>query len=114
MFLPNFGQLTDPNYPGNPILGVACRSPEKSVGDSICISPPGGGSNYTVPTSTPTTTSSPADIPAPIPTDVALGTNTYCSLFHEVRPEEYCNLLLIRYAISMIDFLFLNSAINPK
>ncbi|KAK2610141.1 hypothetical protein N8I77_003595 [Diaporthe amygdali] len=98
----------------NPVLGTSCRSIGKSIGDSICLSPPGGGSDYTIPTATAQPTAGPSDVPAPVPTNVAVGTNTHCSLFYEVQPDEYCNLILLRYSISLDDFMFLNQGINSN
>ncbi|KAG8161313.1 hypothetical protein KVR01_009577 [Diaporthe batatas] len=98
----------------NPVLGSSCRTIGKSTGDSICISPPGGGSDWTEPTTTAQPTAGPSDIPAPVPANIAAGTNTHCSLFYEVQPEEYCNLIIMRYSVSMDDFMFLNQGVNSN
>jgi len=51
---------------------------------------------------------------APIPTDVADGTNTYCGTYYEAIVGDYCNLIVMKFAISLQDFVFLNPAINAN
>lgn len=78
------------------------------VGDQICVSPP--GDLYVDP---PETTLAPTIpiTPAPVPTDIANGTNPRCGKFYQVQPDEYCNLLVVKFAISLDDFLFLNPSL---
>lgn len=92
-------------------MGPSCRSIALSVGDEICLSPPGGGTQVS-PTSASTTTPASTQTPAPVPTDIAQGTNTYCAEYHQVQPGEYCNFLVVRFSISLEDFLFLNQGVN--
>lgn len=93
----------------NPILDAGCYNLERMVGDQLCVSPP--GDEYidppegTLAPSIPTT-------PAPVPTDIANGTNRRCGRYHRVEPDEHCNLLVVKYAISLKDFLFLNPNLN--
>lgn len=77
-------------------------------GDQLCISPP--GKEYVDP---PHTTLAPtsASTPAPVPTDVAEGTNPRCGMYYQVQPDEYCNLLVVRFGISLDDFYFLNPSL---
>jgi len=82
------------------------------VDDQICVGIPGNpyvpGTSITVaPPSTPTT-------PAPVPTDIAEGTNRYCGRFYETVTGDYCNLILLRFGISLGDFIFLNPIINAN
>jgi hypothetical protein len=51
---------------------------------------------------------------APIPTDVANGTNTKCGKYYKAVPGDYCNLIVLKYSITLEDFIFLNTAINAK
>lgn len=87
------------------VLNAGCYNINRMVGDQLCISPPGDA--YEDP---PTTTLAPtvAITPAPVPTDIANGTTQRCGKYYQVQPDEYCNLLVVRYSISLGDFLFLN------
>lgn len=98
---------------GNPILGDLCHSINLSVGDSICISPP-GEPNYTVPTITTPPSSGPSTTAAPVPTPLAPGTTDHCAQYHLTEKGEYCNLLVIKFSIALEDFLFLNPHTNAK
>jgi hypothetical protein len=51
---------------------------------------------------------------APVPTDVAQGTNMNCGQYYRVVKGDYCNLLVIKFGISLSDFVFLNPAINDN
>ena len=97
----------------NPILGPACRAIALSVGHQICISPPGSGP-IPPPASTTTTLPGPTQTAAPVPPDVEPDTTTHCAEYHYVVPDEYCNLLVMRYGISLPDFMFLNQGVNEK
>ena len=50
----------------------------------------------------------PTNVAAPVPTNVAKGVNQRYSRYHTAEIGEYCNLLVMRYAISLADFLYLN------
>ena len=96
----------------NPVFGLSCSSINRSVGSQNCKSAPG------TPYTGPIVTSAPGNLPAatavPAPSGVANGTNTQCSQYYLVQPGDYCNLLTIKFAISLTDFIFLNPAINAK
>lgn len=81
------------------------------VGFSLCVSLPGepyiAPSPTTLPPSIPIT-------PAPVPTNVASGTNTYCGTYYEARLGDYCNQVMMKFGISLVDFVFLNTAINEN
>lgn len=62
-----------------------------SIGDPICMSPP-GEPDYIVP---------------PYP-----NTTTNCALYHFVVAGEYYNKLVGKYSISLPDFMFLNPHVN--
>ncbi|EMD68574.1 carbohydrate-binding module family 50 protein [Bipolaris sorokiniana ND90Pr] len=101
-------------YTWNPVLGYLCNRIEKSVGDTICVTPPGDQDFEPNPTTTLVPTPIPTATPTavPVPGDLANGTNTHCAKFYQVQPEEYCNLLVIKFSISLDDFRFLNQGIN--
>jgi hypothetical protein len=77
----------------------------------LCVSPP--GPVYIDPTPGVLAPSTAASA-APVPTDVADGTNTRCGKFYQVQPDEYCNLLVLRFGISLDDFAFLNPSLNAN
>lgn len=81
------------------------------VGDQICISVP--GTPYVEPGPTTVAPSIPITA-APLPTNVASGSNNYCGRWYEAVPGDYCNQVIMRFSISLPDFLFLNSAINEN
>ena len=77
----------------------------------MCVGAPGKA--YVTPTVTlvvPTT----AATPAPIPTDIAAGTTKYCGQYYQALPGNYCNMIVIKFGLTMDDFLFLNTAINAN
>ncbi|KAI1359656.1 hypothetical protein F5Y08DRAFT_332166 [Xylaria arbuscula] len=85
----------------------------KSIGDSICVTPP-GDDEYN-PTPAPTTsTPAPSATAEPVPDNIAEGTTENCAKYYFVLPEEYCNLLIVRFSISLEDFLFLNQGVNAN
>ncbi|KAK4186732.1 hypothetical protein QBC35DRAFT_452972 [Podospora australis] len=95
----------------NPVLNAGCYNIENLEGHQLCVSPP--GPVYVDPNPgvlAPTTASE----PAPVPTDLANGTTTRCGKYYQVQPDEYCNLLVVRFHISLSDFLFLNPALNAN
>ncbi|KAL3458145.1 hypothetical protein BJX64DRAFT_302108 [Aspergillus heterothallicus] len=98
----------------NPILGHGCRHIGRSVGNTICLSPPGDDkwSPITIPSATLTTTATATA--APVPTDLADGTVDRCAEFYLVQPGDYCNKIIIKYGISLGDFLFLNQGLNQN
>lgn len=82
------------------------------VGNQICINQP--GPKYTPPSGGASATPSVTITQAPVPSDIANGTNTYCAKFHDAVVGEYCNTLMLRYGISLSDFLFLNPSVNEN
>lgn len=100
----------------NPILGQGCRHIDRSVGNSICVSPPGDDGSWTpitIPSAvSPTTTT--ISTPAPIPTNLANGTVERCAQYYLVESGDYCNKIILKYSISLDDFLFLNKGVNQN
>ncbi|KAK4210390.1 hypothetical protein QBC37DRAFT_292564 [Rhypophila decipiens] len=91
----------------NVVLNAGCYNIEKMEGYQLCVSPP--GDEYIDPTPP-----EPVTTPAPAPTDLAEGTNPRCARFYQVQPDEYCNLIVMRFGISLPDFYFLNPGINKN
>lgn len=81
------------------------------VGDQVCISKP--GNPYVLPSSTVLVQTMPTT-PAPVPTDVAAGTNTYCGMYYQAVLGDFCNTIVMKFGISLADFVFLNPAINEN
>lgn len=95
----------------NPNINVGCNNLNKTVGYQICISQP--GKKY-VPPSAAFAAPTSVTVAAPAPTDLAKGTNEKCGLFYKVALGDFCNLLVVKFSISMADFTFLNPEINTK
>ena len=51
---------------------------------------------------------------ASVPTDIANNTNKKCGMYYDVVPGDYCNLVVLKFSISLADFVFLNPDINAK
>lgn len=79
------------------------------IGAQVCISAP--GTPYVSP-NVSILAPSVASTAAPLPTDVANGTNTECGQYYRVVPGDYCNMIVIKFRISLSDFAFLNPVIN--
>lgn len=55
-----------------------------------------------------------ASTAAAAPTDIAEGTNAYCGMYYKAVLGDYCNMLILRFKITIDDFLFLNPAVNTN
>lgn len=95
----------------NPVINAGCYNIDKLIGHQLCVSPPGPVYIDPSPGVLAPTTASTA---APVPTDIADGTTKRCGKYYQVQPGEYCNLLVVRFGISLSDFLFLNPALNTN
>jgi hypothetical protein len=49
-----------------------------------------------------------------VPGDAANGTNDECARYYKAVSGDYCNLIIIKFGISLEDFRFLNSATNEN
>ena len=81
------------------------------VGSEVCVGAPGNA--YVTPAVTlvvPTV----ATTPTSVPTDVAANTTRYCGKYYQAVPGDYCNMIVIKFKITMDDFVFLNPAINSN
>jgi hypothetical protein len=77
----------------------------------VCFSVP--GRPYTTPA--PTTLAPTIPITAaPVPTDIADGINQYCGRYYQAKLGDYCNMIVIKFGISLDDFVFLNPVINAN
>ncbi len=96
----------------NPVIDVACSNLNKSLGHEICIGSP--GPKYTAPT---TSLAPPADdgyIARAGSHQPRKCTVTNCGMYYEAVRGDYCNLLLLRFGLSLTGFQILNPEINEK
>ncbi len=85
-------------------------------GTKICVSTPGNldsGQNTTVPISNGTSTMTSTPVAA-VPTNVAQHVNPSCVQYYTAVEGDYCNLIIMKFAISLADFLFLNKDVNAN
>ncbi|KAL8366616.1 hypothetical protein RB595_010465 [Gaeumannomyces hyphopodioides] len=104
--------ITDPQLLAwNPVINPVCSNLDMMNGTTLCIEPPGPklppAPTTGVPPSTPTTA-------APIPSNTAVGSDKPCGRWYEVMAGDYCNLVTLKFAISLEDFMFLNTGINSN
>ncbi|KAF7535861.1 hypothetical protein G7054_g5004 [Neopestalotiopsis clavispora] len=95
----------------NPSIDAGCYNLDDMIGQEICIDKPGEA--YVTPSAT-TLAPSTAITPAPVPTNIAGETNDYCGRYYEAQLGDYCNLITMKFGISLADFIFLNPAINEN
>jgi len=81
------------------------------TGMEFCIGAP--GTPYVAPSITVLAPST-ASMAAPIPTNIAADTTTDCGEYYEAVLGDYCNMIVIKFGISLDDFVFLNPAINAN
>jgi hypothetical protein len=93
------------------IISPGCFNLDKLDGTAICVSPP--GIQYVAPSVT-SLAASVVTTPVARPTDIAEGTKDWCGRYYKAVPGDYCNMILVKFGISLEDFTFLNSAINVK
>lgn len=55
-----------------------------------------------------------ASIAAPVPTNAKDESNRNCGDWYNVVEGDYCNLITMKYGISLPDFVFLNPSINAN
>ncbi|KAL1616832.1 hypothetical protein SLS56_011264 [Neofusicoccum ribis] len=95
----------------NPIINYGCYNIESMEGTQLCVSAP--GTEFVPPPATDLAPITPTTA-APVPTDAASGSNNYCARWYDVQPGDYCNLLTLKFGISLEDFVFLNPSINTN
>ena len=92
------------------IINAGCYNLKKMNGTQICISSP--GTPYVSPKIPSALAPSIASTAAPVPTDAVDGTNKYCGKWYHAVAGDYCNLLTLKFHLSLQDFVFLNPTIN--
>ncbi|KAF2719531.1 carbohydrate-binding module family 50 protein [Polychaeton citri CBS 116435] len=97
----------------NPNLNDLCQNGLSFFGYQVCVSPPGGYSNYAAPSSQSATTAPPtAAVPAP--TNAGAGSNKKCGNWYTVQENDDCAHVSLTSSISISDFYFLNPEINAN
>ncbi|EFQ25779.1 uncharacterized protein GLRG_00923 [Colletotrichum graminicola M1.001] len=95
----------------NPGINPVCSNLDMMNGTTLCIEPPGPklppAQTPGVPPVTPTSA-------APILSNTAIGSDKPCGRWYEIEPGDYCNLLTLKFAISLEDFMFLSTSINSN
>ncbi|KAK6220001.1 LysM domain-containing protein [Colletotrichum tabaci] len=77
----------------NLVINPVCSNIDMMNGTTLCITPPG------------------PQLPPPMPPG---GSNKPCARWYDVEAGDYCNLVVLKFAISLDDFLFLNAGINAN
>ncbi|KAK4200451.1 LysM domain-protein [Triangularia verruculosa] len=95
----------------NPVLDSGCYNLSRMNGTQLCISAP--GEDFVPPETTNLAPITPTTA-APIPSNTAAGSNGYCGKWYNVQIGDYCNLLTLKFAISLVDFIFLNPMVNEN
>ncbi|EXM15456.1 hypothetical protein FOTG_16192 [Fusarium oxysporum f. sp. vasinfectum 25433] len=99
----------------NPIFYDACRNIARSVDDTICLEPP-ADDNYTPSRTSTLGSTTPTSEPSatPVPTEISNGTTNNNAQYYRVEAGDYCNKAIIKYSITLGDFLFLNQGVNQN
>ncbi|KAH6629732.1 LysM domain-containing protein [Boeremia exigua] len=105
-------EITEPQLLAwNPVINPVCSNLDMMNGTTLCIEPPGPklppAQTTNVPPVTPTSAAS-------VPANTAIGSNKPCGRWYEVEAGDYCNLVTLKFAISLDDFMFLNTGINTN
>ncbi|KAK0736847.1 LysM domain-containing protein [Apiosordaria backusii] len=95
----------------NPVLDSGCYNLGQMNGTQLCISAP--GEEFMPPGTTDLASITPTTA-ASVPSNTAAGSNAYCGRWYSVQIGDYCNLLTLRFAISLQDFIFLNPMLNEN
>lgn len=95
----------------NPVLNPICSNLQLSVDQSICIGKP--GAPYSTASVAPPVATSFTSA-APVPTNAAANVSDNCGRYYVVQPNDYCNLLCVRFGLTLDDFIFLNPEVNQN
>ena len=99
----------------NPSISYGCANLPKMNGSEICVDAP--GRKFVTPTDTSALPPLTPTTAAPRPTDASDGSGGAekpCGQWYSVQQGDYCNLVALRFGISLVDFLFLNPAVNAN
>ncbi|KAI2643597.1 carbohydrate-binding module family 50 protein [Xylaria nigripes] len=94
----------------NPIINYACTNLASMNGTEVCVDAP--GRKFVTPTDTSALPPMTPTVPATIPTNAADGSDKPCGRWYSVQEGDYCNLLTLKFGISLNDLIFLNPALN--
>lgn len=82
------------------------------IGGSVCVTSP--GRPYVAPSVTITLPPTSPTEAVSVPGDLAEESTTYRAKYYSVGEEDYCNLLSVRFGISLADFIILNPAVKEN
>lgn len=96
----------------NPNFDLLYSNITRSIRLEIYVSTP--DDTYTIPDVTTTAAMTSATTAAAVPTNLSEGSTTNYGLYVEAQPGDYCNLIIVRFGISLANFLILNPEVNEK
>lgn len=96
----------------NPVIAPACHNIARLVDTQLCVSSP--DTPYSIPSASRTLAPTVVTGAASVPSNLANGTSQHCGRYYEVAKNDYCNLLVVKFGISLRDFRLLNSDINAN
>ncbi|OTB14127.1 carbohydrate-binding module family 50 protein [Daldinia sp. EC12] len=97
----------------NPVINYACSNLKQMNGSEVCVVAP--GRKFVAPTNTSNLPPTTPTMPVAMPTDAADGSGGKpCGKWYKVQHGDYCNLLTLKFRISLTDFRFLNSGVNTN
>ncbi|KAK7732720.1 hypothetical protein SLS63_004975 [Diaporthe eres] len=94
----------------NPVIDYACSNLKSLSGSEVCIDAP--GRKFVRPTDSSCLPPLTPSVPATKPTDVADGSGDKpCGRYYAVQQGDFCNNLVLKFGITLQDFLFLNTGV---
>jgi hypothetical protein len=99
----------------NPATNASCSNLGRAVSEQLCVSNPGALPAAWVSTAaTALAATLLAGTAVAAPTNTAPNTKRHCARYHRVAAGEYCNLIVLKYALPLADFVFLNPDISAN
>lgn len=95
----------------NPWINSGCYNFNNTIGTHICVNQP--GEKYIAPMD-PIGAPSAATSAVPIPSDIAANTTKSCGLYYSIKAGDYCEQVVLKFGITIPDFLILNRNVNAK
>ena len=93
------------------IINGGCYNLKRLEGSQICVTAPGQAISEAV---TKTAKATVTQIVATPPPNVARNVNARCEQYYTPVNGDYCNPLVMRFGVSLSDFLFLNKDVNTN
>ncbi|KAK0669897.1 hypothetical protein QBC41DRAFT_302021 [Cercophora samala] len=90
----------------NPFINPSCRNLGDWRGWFLCASSPSG--------TVPVREGDAVTTDAPLPTNHHPDSNKHCGQWYVVQPDEYCQMISLKFSISVDDFYFLNPNLDKN